>query len=133
MTLHACMHGKCMKKIIHFKQKPRLLFIVGFHEQLPLIKTYVILKKVKTLTRHKIMQGNGHTKKRPGQPETARDRPGTGNYARRIGILFKSTLHACMHGKCMKKIIHFKQKPRLLFIVGFHYCQGLHNLIFTPN
>jgi hypothetical protein len=23
--------------------------------------------------------------------------------------------------KCMKKIIHFKQKTRLLFIVGFHY------------
>jgi hypothetical protein len=33
---------------------------------------------------------DGHTKKRPGQPETARDRPGTGNNARRIGILFNS-------------------------------------------
>ena len=43
---------------------------------------------------------DGHTKKRPGQPETAgaarephvaaRDRPGTGNNARRLGILFMS-------------------------------------------
>jgi hypothetical protein len=43
---------------------------------------------------------DGHTKKRPGQPETAgaarephgaaRDRPGTGNNARHLDILFKS-------------------------------------------
>jgi hypothetical protein len=29
------------------------------------------------------------------------------------------TLHACM--QMHEKIIHFKQKPCLLFIVGFHY------------
>jgi hypothetical protein len=29
---------------------------------------------------------DGDTKKRPGQPETARSSPGTGNNARRIGI-----------------------------------------------
>jgi hypothetical protein len=29
------------------------------------------------------------------------------------------TLHACMQMHEKKK--HFKQKPRLLFIVGFHY------------
>jgi hypothetical protein len=34
--------------------------------------------------------GTGHTKKRPRPPGAARDRPGTGNNARRIGILFKS-------------------------------------------
>ena len=34
-----------------------------------------------------------HTKKRPGQPETARDRPDTGNNARRIEILFKSNFY----------------------------------------
>ena len=35
-------------------------------------------------------QNTGHTKKRPGQLRAARDRPGTGNNARRIGIVFKS-------------------------------------------
>jgi hypothetical protein len=35
----------------------------------------------------------------------------------------ESHIHLLYHNtnKCMKKIIHFKQKPRLLFIVGFHY------------
>jgi hypothetical protein len=38
----------------------------------------------------KLSPMDGDTKKRPGQPETARSSPGTGNNARRIGILFNS-------------------------------------------
>ena len=34
-------------------------------------------------------QNTGHTKKRPGQSGAARDRPGTGNNAGRIRIVFK--------------------------------------------
>ena len=54
---------------------------------------------VKNPKNHYLILQKGHTKKRPGQPETARsspgtarDRPVTGNNARRIGILFKSNL-----------------------------------------
>ena len=66
----------------------------------PLFKNFAYIKKNHTCSLLKTAprkyhfsdtaQNTGHTKKRPRQPAAARDRPGTGNNARRIGILFKS-------------------------------------------
>ena len=68
----------------------------------PLFKNFAYIKKNHTCSLLKTApytrkyhfsdtaQNTGHTKKRPGQHGAARDRSGTGNNARRIGILFKS-------------------------------------------